>query len=318
MNLEQFRYIKEVAQCRSISKAAKQLYLTQPTISNAIHNFEEEVGYKVFRRSNQGVALTEDGEKVMGSIDVILNEVQNIRNSNESPDYISGDVYVDASPAICSTIMPQVIIACKQTYPGINVHVKETFPDKSMTSLLAGVSNISITSFVGVDKLKNLQTSLGVRNFETQQLLTEKFMLYTGKNCPLAQETEVEVEESYAYPWILLQENTYEDNCMVLGEDEICPNSIISFQDKDSVKQAVAANLGVAVMASSFAGEEDPYVTSGLIHRVGLTDVQIHMMHVLVTPKKRKFTTVEKCFLEELEKFYLQLQKKQKNQVKEQ
>ena len=125
MNLEQFRYIKEVAQCRSISKAAKQLYLTQPTISNAIHNFEEEVGYKVFRRSNQGVALTEDGEKVMGSIDVILNEVQNIRNSNESPDYISGDVYVDASPAICSTIMPQVIIACKQAYPGINVHVKE-------------------------------------------------------------------------------------------------------------------------------------------------------------------------------------------------
>ena len=105
---------------------------------------------------------------------------------------------------------------------------------------------------------------------------------------------------------------------MVLGEDEICPNSIISFQDKDSVKQAVAANLGVAVMASSFAGEEDPYVTSGLIHRVGLTDVQIHMMHVLVTPKKRKFTTVEKCFLEELEKFYLQLQKKQKNQAKEQ
>ncbi|MBQ5614913.1 MAG: LysR family transcriptional regulator, partial [Peptococcaceae bacterium] len=52
MNLEQFRYIKEVASCHSISKAAKQLFLTQPTISNAIHNFEEEVGYKIFQRSN--------------------------------------------------------------------------------------------------------------------------------------------------------------------------------------------------------------------------------------------------------------------------
>lgn len=310
MNLEQFRYIKEVALCRSISKAAKQLYLTQPTISNAIHNFEEEVGYKVFRRSNQGVELTEDGEKLMGSIDVILNEVQNIRNSNEGGDYISGDVYVDASPIICSTIMPQVIIACKQMYPGINIHVKETFPDKSVTSLLAGISTISITSFVGVDKLKSLQSSLGVRNFETEQLLIEDFMLYTSKNCPLAKEIEVEVDEAYAYPWIILQEHTYEDNCMILGEDEICPNSIITFPDKDSVKQAIAADLGVAVMASSFTGEDDPYITAGLIHRVGLTDVQLDMMHVLLLPKKRKFTTVEKCFLEELRKFYAQLQQR--------
>ncbi len=309
MNLEQFRYIKEVVQCRSISKAAKQLFLTQPTISNAIHNFEEEVGYKVFRRSNQGVALTEDGEKLMGSIDIILNEVNNIRNAKEGDDYINGDVYVDASPTICSTIMPKVIIACKQVYPGITVHVKETFPDKSMTSLLAGMSTISLTSFVGVEKFKNLQASLGVRNFEAEHLLTEHFMLYTGKQNPLANETAVEVLDTYAYPWIIQQEHSYEENCMILGEDEICPNSIITFQDKDSVKQAIAADLGVAVMASSFAGEEDPYVTSGLIHRVGLTDVQLSNMHVLITPKKRKFTTVERCFLDELKKFYQKLQK---------
>ena len=309
MNLEQFRYIKEVSQCRSISKAAKQLFLTQPTISNAIHNFEEEVGYKVFRRGNQGVELTEDGEKLMGSIDIILNEVDHIRNANTGDGYINGDVYVDASPTICSTIMPKVIIACKQAYPGITVHVKETFPDKSMTSLLAGMANISLTSFVGVEKFKNLQTSLGVRNFEAEHLLTENFVLYTGKDNPLAGAEAVEVLDTYDHPWIIQQENSYEENCMILGEDEICPNSIITFQDKDSVKQAIAANLGVAVMASSFAGEEDPYVTSGLIHRVALTDVQLNTMHVLVTPKKRKFSAVERCFLDELKKFYQKLQK---------
>lgn len=308
MNLEQFRYIKEVVQCRSISKAAKQLFLTQPTISNAIHNFEEEVGYKVFRRSNQGVALTEDGERLMSSIDIILNEVANIRNSKMEGDYISGDVYVDASPTICSTIMPRVIIACKQVYPGITVHVKETYPDKTMTSLLAGVSNISLSSFVGVDQFKHLQANFGVRNFEVEHLLTEQFVLYTGKKNPLAHEKEVEVLETYAYPWIIQQEQSYDENCMILGEDEVCPNSIITFQDKDSVKQAIAADLGVAVMASSFAGEEDPYVEAGLIHRVALTDVQLDMMHVLITPKKRKFSHVELCFLEELKRFYQKLQ----------
>ena len=313
MNLEQFRYIKEVAACRSISKAAKQLYLTQPTISNAIHNFEEELGYKIFQRSNQGVALTDEGERIIGSIDTILNEVEAIRNSNSANDYISGDVYVDASPTICSTIMPQIIIACKQAYPGITVHVKETFTDKSITSLLAGLSTISIASFVGTEQLKSLQHSLGTRNFEAEQLLTEQFMLYTGNECPLAKEKSVNLDEAYAYPWIILQEHSYEENCVIMGEDEMCPNSIISFEDKDSVKQAISVNLGVAVMASSFAGEKDPYVAAGLIHRVGLSDVTMETMHVLMTPKKRKFTTVEKCFLEVLRKFYQQLSNPQNN-----
>ncbi len=307
MNLEQFRYIKEVAICRSISKAAKQLYMTQPTISNAIHNFEEEIGYKIFQRSNQGVALTDEGEKIIASIDIILNEVESIRNSNIPNEYISGDVYVDASPTICSTIMPQVIIACKQIYPGITVHVKETFSDKSITSLLAGMSTISITSFVGTEQLKSLQHSLGTRNFEAEPLLTEQFILYVGDACPLAKEKAVKLDEAYAYPWIILQEHSYEENCVIMGEDEMCPNSIISFQDKDSVKQAISANLGVAVMASSFAGEKDPYIAANLIHRVRLTDVTMETMHVLMTPKKRKFTTVEKCFLGVLRKFYQQL-----------
>ena len=307
MNLEQFRYIKEVASCHSISKAAKQLFLTQPTISNAIHNFEEEVGYKIFQRSNQGVALTEEGEKLMFSIDMILNEVEAIRNFNSSNNYITGEVYVDASSTICSTIMPQVIIACKQAYPGINVYVKETFTDKSITDLLAGLSTISITSYVGMDQLQSLQRNLGARNFSAEQLLTEKFVLYVGKDCPLSSEEAVKLEEAYAYPWIILQENSYEENCVIMGDDEMCPNSIIAFQDKDSVKQAISVNLGVAVLPSSFIGENDPYVTTGMIRRIELTDVALDTMHVLMTPKKRKFTTVEKCFLGELYKFYQKL-----------
>lgn len=307
MNLEQFRYIKEVSLHRSISKAAKKLYLTQPTISNAIHNFEEEVGYKVFRRSNQGVELTEEGERVMEHIDIILGELNRIQNQTDNPEYISGDVYVDASPMICSTIMPRIIIACKQAYPGITVHVKESFSDKSVTSLMAGLSSISVSSFVGLDQVKQVESNLASKNFGLEELLSENYMLYTGKECPLAQLEEVTVEETYAYPWILLQENSFDDNCMIMGEDEMCPNSIIAFQDKDSVKQAVAANLGVAVLPSSFAGEEDPYVTSGLIHRVALKDVDIKTFHVLMVPKKRRLTGVEELFLGILQEYYKSL-----------
>lgn len=307
MNLEQLKYINEVAQCKSISKAAKKLFLTQPTISNSIHNFEEEIGYKIFRRSSQGVELTDEGQKLMNSIEIVLNEISSIQNANTQNDYITGDVYVDAYPSICSTIMPRVIIACKQTYPGLTIHVNQTFPEKTVNALLTGSSNISITSFVSTDRLQSIQRNLGTQNFETEQLLEEHFVLYVAKECPLAQRESVPLDDAYEYPWIIFQEHTYDESCMFLGDDEICPNSIISFQDKDSVKQAIAANLGVAVMASSFILPDDPYITAGLIHRIALDDVNLTMLHILMTPKKRKFTTIEKCFLEELRKFYGQL-----------
>lgn len=312
MNLEQLRYIQEVAQCKSISKAAKKLFLTQPTISNSIHNFEEEVGYKVFRRSNQGVMLTEEGQNLMTSIEVVLNEISRIQNANKENDYITGDVYVDAFPSICSTIMPRVIIACKQHYPGITIHVNQTFPESSVTALLTGSSNISITSFVSSESMYSPQKAINGKNFETEQLLEENFVLYVSKDCPLAQQETVHLDDAYAYPWIILEEHNYDESCVFFGDDEICPNSILSFQDKDSVKQAIAANLGVAVMASSFILPDDPYITSGLICRHEVDDVDLSILHVLMTPKKRKFTMIEKCFLEELRKFYAQLKNKEK------
>ena len=79
MRLEDLNYVIEVNKQHSISRAAKTLYVTQPTISIAIQNMEEEFGVSLFTRSNKGVVLTENGEKAYKTIEKIVSLTNDLK-----------------------------------------------------------------------------------------------------------------------------------------------------------------------------------------------------------------------------------------------
>lgn len=61
MTLQQLKYIIEVANRGSINEAAKRLFISQPTLSNAIRDLEEEMQLSIFERSNKGISLSKEG-----------------------------------------------------------------------------------------------------------------------------------------------------------------------------------------------------------------------------------------------------------------
>lgn len=66
MTLQQLRYAVRIAEKKSMNKAAKELFITQPTLSSTVKDLEEELGFAVFIRSNRGVEITADGEEFLG------------------------------------------------------------------------------------------------------------------------------------------------------------------------------------------------------------------------------------------------------------
>ncbi|MEE1341193.1 MAG: LysR family transcriptional regulator, partial [Lachnospiraceae bacterium] len=62
MTLQQLRYIVTVAQTGNITEAAKRLFISQPSLTNAIHELEKEMQITIFNRTNKGVSLSNDGE----------------------------------------------------------------------------------------------------------------------------------------------------------------------------------------------------------------------------------------------------------------
>lgn len=85
MTIQQLQYVLEIAKVGSISQAAKNLFLSQPNISNAIKNLESELNAVLFIRTSTGMALTEQGEHLVQHAGTIINELNAISSAMHSP-----------------------------------------------------------------------------------------------------------------------------------------------------------------------------------------------------------------------------------------
>ena len=80
MNLQQYRYVLTIAKVGSFSQAAKELYVTQPSLSSAIKEVEKELDIQLFHRSKSGVCLTEAGSDFLIYAKRILAQVEEMEN----------------------------------------------------------------------------------------------------------------------------------------------------------------------------------------------------------------------------------------------
>ena len=95
MQLQQLIYFVTVAEQGSINKAAEKLFITQPNLSKAISNLENELKVRVFNRTNKGVALTDGGKKLYQYARTILNQMELIQglSQKERPRILSVAAY---------------------------------------------------------------------------------------------------------------------------------------------------------------------------------------------------------------------------------
>lgn len=80
MTLQQLKYVIEVARSRSISKAAQNLFISQPSLSNALKELENEVGIRIFLRTNKGIILTPEGVEFLGYARQVVEQAALLEN----------------------------------------------------------------------------------------------------------------------------------------------------------------------------------------------------------------------------------------------
>lgn len=80
MTLQQLKYVIEVARNRSISKAAQRLFISQPSLSNAIKELENELGITIFSRTNKGIVITSEGKKFLGYARQVIEQTDLLEN----------------------------------------------------------------------------------------------------------------------------------------------------------------------------------------------------------------------------------------------
>lgn len=86
MKLEYIEYVAQIERCHSINKAAKALYFSQPFLSGVLKQLEEELGYDIFVRNNQGVVLTDEGKEFLRlgkQVQELICRMENISRKEE-------------------------------------------------------------------------------------------------------------------------------------------------------------------------------------------------------------------------------------------
>jgi LysR family transcriptional regulator, nitrogen assimilation regulatory protein len=145
MDVRQLRYFVKIAECGSFSRAAVELNVAQPALSQHVANVEAELGVKLLSRSTKGVALTECGETLLGHAEAILRQIENaaraVRNQAEDP---SGVVSVGLPSSVSLVMAVPLLMEAERRFPNIHVKVIENHSGYLLEWVKAGHIDIAV------------------------------------------------------------------------------------------------------------------------------------------------------------------------------
>lgn len=149
MNLHQFRFVQEaVRRNLNLTEAAKSLHTSQPGVSKAIIELEEELGVDIFARHGKRLRrVTEPGQQVLKSIEIILREVNNLKRIGEQYSaQDSGTLSIATTHTQARYVLPQPVARLRTAYPKVNVALHQGTPEQVARMLLDEVADIGIAT----------------------------------------------------------------------------------------------------------------------------------------------------------------------------
>lgn len=153
MSFKKLKYIITIAECRSISKAACELFISQPSLSSILSNIEKDLGVSLFDRSTNPISLTYAGEKYVETAKKILSLESNLKKELIDISTMKKGKITIGIPSVRGThVLPLILPKFKQEYPGIDIHVIEGDSNYLEECLLSGKVDLVLTSLPSTDK----------------------------------------------------------------------------------------------------------------------------------------------------------------------
>lgn len=173
-------YIAAVARCRSFSKAAEMLHVSQPWLSSAVKKTEQELGLALFDRSTNPVSLTEAGRYYVEQADKISAIEEEMRNRFAQLRELSGKhLRIGSSMFFCAYVLPELLSDFRGTHPDVKVLLNEGSGVELAEKLLKGELDLML----GVEKPEQ-------KGITTQLWSSEEIVLAVPADNPLNETLE--------------------------------------------------------------------------------------------------------------------------------
>jgi len=149
VNLHQFRFVQEAVRRQlNLTETAKALHTSQPGISKAILELEEELGIDIFARYGKRLKrVTEPGEQVLRSVEIIMREVANLRRiGDEYSKQDTGTLSIATTHTQARYFLPGPVAQLRQRYPKVQVVLHQGMPEQVAQMLLDDVAEIGLAT----------------------------------------------------------------------------------------------------------------------------------------------------------------------------
>jgi len=253
MNLHQFRFVQEaVRRNLNLTETAKALFTSQPGISKAILELEEELGVDIFVRHGKRLRrVTEPGQEVLKAVEIIMREVSNLRRIGEQfSKQDAGTLSIATTHTQARYFLPGPVAALRKKFPKVQVVLHQGMPEQVARMLLDDVAEIGLATegLAAHDELITLpcyewrhvmvvpaeHALAGVERPTLEQLAAEPLVLY---HTTVAGRTRID---------------------QAFARARLKPTIALEAIDSDVIKTYVKLGMGVGIVAETAVRDDPP------------------------------------------------------------
>lgn len=202
MTLQQLRYATKIADNKSFNKAAAELFITQPSLSNSVKELEEELGITIFNRNNRGVEITAEGEEFLGYARQMLEHYELLearyRGSSKKKFSVSMQHYTFAVEAF-------IELAKEFGMDEYEFAIHETKTSEVIDNVKSMKSEIGVIYLNDFNR-KVIGKILRDNSIDFVELFECKIYVYISKTNPLAAKKYISIEELQDYPCLSFEQ----------------------------------------------------------------------------------------------------------------
>ena len=249
VSFDSYKVFYIVAKNKSITAAAKELFVTQPTVTHCIQKLEEELGCVLFIRGKKGVKLTAEGDKLYEHVSIAYNHiVQAEKEINELKMFKKGEITLGASETTLHNFLFPHLKKYKEKYPNIQLKIHNS----TTPSMLEALRNNKLDCAVLVFPL-----SYSEDGFEIHTLTCFQDIAIAGMEYSKLENIPLKLKDINEYPIITMAKGTMTNMILkkIFSEHDLVLKSDIELATTDLIVPTVVNNLGIGFVPEFFAEE---------------------------------------------------------------
>ncbi|USG67388.1 LysR family transcriptional regulator [Brevibacillus ruminantium] len=288
MDIKQLFYFVTVSDQLSYSKAAQKLHISQPSLSNAIKNLEQEVGSPLLERNTRKMELTDAGKILYKKSVHLLSQMNMLKKEMEEVKLTgSGELIIGIIESVKHWI-PKVIREYQKRFPSLNIKLIEVLSGNDVKeSLRKYHTHLLITN-----------QSIDEEDIESVPLYDERLVLVLHRDHPLAKQETVHLRELVREPFIISTEGfqTREDILTAFSLEQVVPHIKFEIERFETALTLVRENLGITIIPENYVSEP----TDASIVRKPIDSPALERTIYLTYMKHRYLAPAVQTFLEDI------------------